>query len=145
MSFFNSMNVSATGLTAQRLRMDIISQNLANVNTTKTKDGGPYKRKVLLFEEQKSNNFSSILNDSIDSYTASGVKVSKIIEDTKPLKRVYDPSHPEAGEDGYVLMPNVNTVEEMVNMISANRSYEANVTAMNAAKSMAMKSLEIGK
>ncbi|GMQ65040.1 flagellar basal body rod protein FlgC [Vallitalea maricola] len=145
MSFFNSMNVSATGLTAQRLRMDIISQNIANVNTTKTKDGGPYKRKVLLFEEQKSNNFSSILNDSIDNYTASGVKVSKIIEDTKPLKRVYDPSHPEAGKDGYVLMPNVNTIEEMVNMISANRSYEANVTAMNAAKSMAMKSLEIGK
>ncbi|QUH31434.1 flagellar basal body rod protein FlgC [Vallitalea guaymasensis] len=145
MSFFNSMNVSATGLTAQRLRMDIISQNLANVNTTKTKDGGPYKRKVLLFEEQKSNNFGSMLNDSIDNYKASGVKVSKIIEDTKPLKRVYDPSHPEAGDDGYVLMPNVNTIEEMVNMISANRSYEANVTAMNATKSMAMKSLEIGK
>ncbi|MCT4688219.1 flagellar basal body rod protein FlgC [Vallitalea sp.] len=145
MSFFNSMNVSATGLTAQRLRMDIISQNIANINTTKTKDGGPYKRKVLLFEEQKSNNFSSILNDSIDNYTASGVKVSKIIEDTKPLKRVYNPNHPEADKDGYVLMPNVNTVEEMVNMISANRSYEANVTAMNATKSMAMKSLEIGK
>ncbi|GMQ60469.1 flagellar basal body rod protein FlgC [Vallitalea sediminicola] len=145
MSFFNSMNVSATGLTAQRLRMDIISQNIANVNTTKTKDGGPYRRKVLLFEEQKKNDFSSMLNDSIDNYTASGVKVSKIIEDTEPLKRVYDPSHPEADKDGYVSMPNVNTIEEMVNMISANRSYEANVTAMNAAKSMAMKSLEIGK
>jgi flagellar basal-body rod protein FlgC len=139
------MNVSATGLTAQRLRMDIISQNIANVNTTKTKDGGPYRRKVLVFEEQKKNNFSSMLNDSIDNYKASGVKVSRIVEDTKPLKKVYDPSHPEAGEDGYVLMPNVNTIEEMVNMISANRSYEANVTAMNAAKSMAMKSLEIGK
>ncbi|GKX28992.1 flagellar basal-body rod protein FlgC [Vallitalea longa] len=145
MSFFNSMNVSATGLTAQRLRMDIISQNIANVNTTKTKDGGPYKRKVLLFEEQSSTDFNSMLNNSINNYTASGVKVSKIIEDTAPLKSVYDPSHPEADKDGYVLMPNVNTVEEMVNMISANRSYEANVTAMNAAKSMAMKSLEIGK
>lgn len=145
MSFFNSMNVSATGLTAQRLRMDIISQNIANVNTTKTKDGGPYRRKVLLFEEQDSKGFNSILNDSINNYTASGVKVSKIIDDTAPLKRVYDPSHPEADKEGYVSMPNVNTVEEMVNMISANRSYEANVTAMNAAKSMAMKSLEIGK
>ncbi|MCT4545379.1 MAG: flagellar basal body rod protein FlgC [Vallitalea sp.] len=145
MSFFNSMNVSSTGLTAQRLRMDIISQNIANVNTTKTKNGGPYRRKVILFEEQNNNNFKSILNDKLDNNSNGGVKVSKIIEDTKPLKRVYDPSHPEANDDGYVLMPNVNTVEEMVNMISANRSYEANVTALNASKSMAMKSLEIGK
>ena len=145
MSFFNSMNVSASGLTAQRLRMDIISQNIANVNTTKTKSGGPYRRKVLLFEEQKSNSFDSMLNKSISDYSASGVKVSKIMDDTSPLKKVYDPENPEAGEDGYVLMPNVNTVEEMVNMISANRSYEANVTAMSAAKSMAIKSLEIGK
>lgn len=145
MSFFNSMNVSASGLTAQRLRMDIISQNIANVNTTKTKSGGPYRRKVLLFEEQKNNSFDSMLNKSISDYSASGVKVSKIMDDTSPLKKVYDPENPEAGEDGYVLMPNVNTVEEMVNMISANRSYEANVTAMNAAKSMAIKSLEIGK
>jgi flagellar basal-body rod protein FlgC len=139
------MNVSSTGLTAQRLRMDIISQNIANVNTTKTKNGGPYRRKVILFEEQNNNNFKSILNDKLDNNSNGGVKVSKIIEDTKPLKRVYDPSHPEANDDGYVLMPNVNTVEEMVNMISANRSYEANVTALNASKSMAMKSLEIGK
>lgn len=145
MSFFNSMNVSATGLTAQRLRMDIISQNIANVNTTKTKEGGPYRRKVLLFEEQANLQFGHILNDAIEDYKGSGVKVSKIIEDNSPLKRVYDPSHPEADGDGYVLMPNVNTVEEMVNMISANRSYEANVTAMNAAKAMAMKALEIGK
>lgn len=145
MSFFNSMNVSATGLTAQRLRMDIISQNIANVNTTKTKEGGPYRRKVLLFEEKTNLNFGHILNDTIENYQGSGVKVSKIIEDTKPLKRIYDPSHPEADGDGYVLMPNVNTVEEMVNMISASRSYDANVTAMNAAKSMALKALDIGK
>jgi flagellar basal-body rod protein FlgC len=145
MSFFSSMNVSATGLTAQRLRMDVISQNIANVNTTKTKNGGPYKRKVLLFEEQKGNEFQKMLDNSLESYASSGVKVSKIIEDTKPLKKIYDPSHPEADKSGYVLLPNVDTVEEMVNMISANRSYEANVTALNAAKSMAMKALEIGK
>ncbi len=145
MSFFNSMNVSATGLTAQRLRMDTISQNIANVNTTKTKEGGPYRRKVLLFEEQTNLNFEHILNGTMENYQGTGVKVSKIIEDTKPLKRVYDPSHPEADDDGYVLMPNVDTVEEMVNMISASRSYEANVTAMNATKSMALKALEIGK
>ncbi|MCT4596343.1 MAG: flagellar basal body rod protein FlgC [Vallitalea sp.] len=145
MSFFSSMNVSATGLTAQRLRMDVISQNIANVNTTKTKNGGPYKRKVLLFEEQKGNEFQNMLDNSLESYASSGVKISKIIEDTKPLKKIYDPSHPEADKSGYVLLPNVDTVEEMVNMISANRSYEANVTALNAAKSMAMKALEIGK
>lgn len=145
MSFFSSMNVSATGLTAQRLRMDVISQNIANVNTTKTKNGGPYKRKVLLFEEQQSNDFQKMLDNSLENYKSSGVKVSKIIEDKKPLKKIYDPSHPEADKSGYVLLPNVDTVEEMVNMISANRSYEANVTALNAAKSMAMKALEIGK
>lgn len=145
MSFFNSMNTSASGLTAQRLRMDTISQNIANVNTSKTENGGPYKRKVVVFE-QSSNNFQSHLNHFMNKTSPTGgVKVSKIVEDSKPLNKVYDPSHPDAGEDGYVLMPNVNIIEEMVNMISANRSYEANVTALNSSKSMASKALEIGR
>lgn len=146
MSFFSSMNSSASGLTAQRLRMDIISQNIANVNTTKTENGGPYKRKVVMLEEQQDNKFSNVLDDYMNEYnTSGGVKVSKIVEDSKPFTKVYDPTHPDAREDGYVLMPNVNIIEEMVNMISANRSYEANITAINASKSMSSKALEIGR
>ncbi len=147
MSFFSSMNTSATGLTAQRLRMDIISQNIANVNTTRTEEGTPYKRKsVLLQEKNDSKPFSTFLSDSIDAGQKNGgVRVTKIIEDQKPFKKVYEPGHPDADDEGYVSMPNVNIVEEMVNMISASRSYEANVTAINTTKGMAMKALEIGR
>lgn len=146
MSIFGAMNSSATGLTMQRLRMDLISQNIANVNTTKTKDGNPYRRRVMLIEEKSSNSFSSILSNNINSSSSgNGVKVSKIVEDKTPFNKVYDPGHPDADEEGYLNMPNVNIVTEMVNMISASRSYEANVTVMNSSKSMAMKALEIGK
>lgn len=146
MSFLNSIDISASGLTAQRLRLDIISQNIANVNTTRTEDGGPYRRKAVIFEQRRSQrSFSKILTDTSDNMTQGGVRVSRIEEDNKPFELMYDPNHPDANEEGYVAMPNVNIVEEMVNMISASRSYEANVTAMNAMKSMAIKALEIGR
>ena len=146
MSFLNSIDISASGLTAQRLRLDVISQNIANVNTTRTENGDPYRRKAVLFEErQKSKPFSEILADSQAGEVKGGVRVTGIVEDDSPFTLNYDPGHPDANEEGYVAMPNINIVTEMVNMISASRSYEANVTAMNAMKSMAVKALEIGR
>jgi len=148
MSFFNSMNISATGLTAQRLRMDVISQNIANVSTTRTSDGSPYKRKTVVFQEMKSNEpFSSVLGRAVKrgDNMGLGVRVQKIAEDESPGIKSYDPSHPDADNEGYVTMPNVNIVEEMVNMISASRSYEANITAINNTKAMLSKTLEIGR
>lgn len=147
MSFFSSMNVSASGMTAQRLRMDTISQNIANVNTTRGKDGQPYRRKTVVFEEiTTKNNFKGMLNEYLNDYSQNGgVKVSKISEDSSPFIRTYDPTHPDADGEGYVSMPNVNTIEEMTNLISANRSYEANITAFNATKSMVSSALNIGR
>lgn len=147
MSFFGSLDIGASGLTAQRVRMDIISQNIANANSTRTEDGTPYRRKDVLFEERKgSGSFSDALSSASDKLNnGQGVRVTKIVEDQSEFKKVYDPGHPDADEDGYVSMPNVDVVTEMVNMISATRSYEANVTSINATKSMAMKALEIGK
>jgi flagellar basal-body rod protein FlgC len=145
MGFFGSLDIGASGLTAQRVRMDIISQNIANVNTTRTEDGTPYRRKDVLFEE-RTGSFSDVLAAASDKISnGKGVRVTNIVEDTSEFKKVYDPGHPDADEDGYVNMPNVDVVTEMVNMISATRSYEANVTSINATKSMAMKALEIGK
>jgi flagellar basal-body rod protein FlgC len=147
MGFFSSLDISASGLTAQRLRMDTISQNIANVNTTRTEDGTPYRRREVVFEERTdSNSFSSILSNASDNLSSGqGVRVSKIIEDSSDFKKEYNPGHPDADKDGYVSMPNIDVVTEMVNMISATRSYEANVTSINATKSMALKALEIGK
>lgn len=147
MSLFDSMRASATGMTAQRLRIDTISQNIANVNTTRSDNGQPYRRKTVVFEEiNNRNSFNSILNNYLDEYSSSGgVKVTKIVEDKSPFISVYDPTHPDSNEEGYVLMPNVNVVEEMTNLISTNRSYEANVTAFNASKGMASKALDIGR
>lgn len=146
MSFLNSIDVSASGLTAQRLRLDVISQNIANVNTTRTENGGPYRRKTVIFEERQGGQpFSQILAETTGDKTHGGVRVSRIAEDDNAFELAYDPGHPDANEEGYVAMPNVNIVTEMVNMISASRSYEANVTAMNAMKSMAAKALEIGR
>ena len=130
MSFFSSLDTSASALTAQRLRMDVISQNMANVDTTRTEDGGPYKRKTVLFQEIGSKgSFAQYLGKAMDSDVGQGVRVSRIVEDDTPGSRIYDPSHPDADEDGYVTNSNVNIVEEMVNMISASRSYEANTFA----------------
>ncbi|NLY18583.1 MAG: flagellar basal body rod protein FlgC [Clostridiaceae bacterium] len=147
MGFFSALENSASALTAQRLRMDTISENLANVNTTRTEDGTPYRRKTVIFQEQGGNiPFSSYLSKAGKKYfSGGGVRVSRIVEDQTPFKSIYDPGHPDADENGMVQMPNVDVVTEMVNMISATRAYEANVTAINATKSMASKALEIGK
>lgn len=142
---FTGMDISATGMTAQRTRLDIISQNIANVNTTRDADGNVYRRKNVVFEEKNFVSFHDTLIHATGTM-GKGVKISEIFEDTEePDKMVYDPSHPDADEDGYVHYPNVNTVTEMTDMIDASRSYEANVTAFNATKNMQLKALEVGK
>jgi flagellar basal-body rod protein FlgC len=145
MDFFSSMNVSASALTAERTRMNLISSNLANANATRTPEGGPYKRKDAVFTATPVDNpFSRALNSAAGK-EARQVEVSRIIEDQSPPRMQFDPSHPDANPEGYVAMPNVNVMEEMADMISATRTYEANVTAVQAAKSMALKTLEIGR
>jgi flagellar basal-body rod protein FlgC len=165
MSFSNTTIISASALTAQRLRQDVIAQNLANVDTTRTEDGGAYKRKIVLFQERTEGDsaFSRMIGNvmqqnagsagaaagmnfrDIFNYTTKGegVRVSRIVDDETPGTMVYEPGHPDADENGYVTRPNVNPVVEMVNMISATRAYEANVTAMGTTKSMVSKTLEI--
>ncbi len=146
MGIFSSFNINSSGLTAQRYRMDIISQNLANANTTRT-DGTPYRRKVVVFEEKNTHTpFSRVLNKATDRYSGNGVKVSSVQEDTwTDMIQVYDPSHPDADENGYVTYPNVSVITEMTNLIDASRAYEANATAFTASKTMAMKGLEMGQ
>jgi flagellar basal-body rod protein FlgC len=147
MDLFSSMRVSASGLDAQTKRMNTISSNLANAETTRTNGpgSGPYRRKdPLIASETDRESFGEILDNQLDEHVQ-GVRVQDIVEDSRPPRMVYNPSHPDADANGMVAMPNVNTVEEMANMISAQRSYEANVTAMNAAKAMAAKGLEIGR
>lgn len=143
MSVFGAMDVSASGMTAQQVRTDIISQNIANVNTTRDANGNAYKRKTVVFEEKSYPSFDEALSFAT-GYTGKGVKVTKIVEDPSEGRLVYDPSHPDANEDGYVTYPNVNTVTEMTNLIDATRAYEANVTVLNSTKGMALKALEIG-
>ncbi|MBU5677409.1 flagellar basal body rod protein FlgC [Alkaliphilus sp. MSJ-5] len=147
MSIFNSINISASGLTAERLRMDIVTKNIANANTTRTANGTPYRRQVAIFKSKDNNMpFSEYLRRSNgQASNLTGVEISSIQNDSSPYKKVYEPGHPDADESGYVLMPNVDIVTEMANMISATRAYEANVTALNGTKSMALKALEIGK
>ena len=153
MSLMTSLNISASGMTAQRTRVDIIAQNVANVNTTRDENGNPYRRQTVVFEERSINNrnFESYLTAqktglSYNPQIGSGVKISSIVEDhVASMKKVYEPGNPDADEDGYVTYPNVNTVTEMTNLIDASRSYEANVTAFNATKNMALKGLELGK
>ncbi|MCQ2537178.1 MAG: flagellar basal body rod protein FlgC [Lachnospiraceae bacterium] len=152
MSVMSTFNVSASGMSAQRTRMDIIAQNIANVNTTRTGDGGPYIRQTVAMAER--NNYNMNFNDYLTSLKTgipakknigNGVKITGIAEDhVTAMKKVYEPDHPDADEDGYVTYPNVDTVTEMTNLIDANRSYEANVTAFNATKNMIQKALEIG-
>lgn len=144
---FGAIDSAASGLTAERLRMDVISNNIANVNTTRTIAGGAYRRQMVTFapREGNANSFAQILSTQVGNSTGNGVRVVGITKDNSPTRKVYDPTHPDANKDGYVEMPNVNVVTEMVDMISATRGYEANVTVVNAAKSMALKALEIGK
>ncbi len=159
---FAGFNISAMGLTAQRKRMNAIANNMANAETTKTEDGGPYKRKIVVVKAGAEQSFSSTLSSmNVKLATTNAAHISEVSEgtaaeesvggsvqssetvDNSPFKMIYDPGHPDADKDGYVKMPNVNVVTEMVDMISASRSYEANVTAIDGAKTMAKDALEI--
>lgn len=145
MGLFQSFNISASGMTAQRFRTDIIAENIANVNTTKTESGEPYRRKVVTFSEKGVTPFSQYFTASKNAAIGNGVKVSKVSEDYETdFVATYDPSNPDADENGYVYYPNVNTVTEMTNLIDATRAYEANATAFNASKAMAQQGLSIG-
>lgn len=144
MNIEDMFSIPASGLDAQRERLNVISSNLANVNSTDTSEGGPYRRKDVVFSAVPlREKFNTLLNQKLDALR--GVEVSEIVADTRPLKKIFEPNHPSADADGYVLYPNINAMEEMVNMISALRSYEANVTVIKSAKSMAAKALEIGR
>lgn len=143
MSIFNSMKINASGLTLERLKMDTISSNIANVNTTRTEEGGPYKRKEVLFQENLVNERNKLTGQN--QRKSLGVKVTAITEDDENFKYVYDPSHPDADLEGYVLKPNVNLVDEMIALINVQRSYEANITALNTSKNILKKALEISK
>lgn len=147
MGMFDAFNINASGLTAQRYRMDIISENVANANTTRTEDGTPYRRKVVTFTEKSEGvSFGNVFKTASDRYTGSGVKVDAVYEDTwTEMNKVYDPSHPDADENGYVYYPNVNIVTEMTNLIDASRAYEANATAFTASKTMAQQGLNVGQ
>ena len=140
---FMGMRISSSGLTAERLRMDTIASNVANATTTRGEDGQPYIRKIALFQE----NLQKEIDKSSGTYKTSfkGVKAVGVVNDESPLRRVYDPAHPDADNEGYVTMPNVNIMNEMADMISATRAYEANVNSINAQKSMFSKALEIGR
>lgn len=143
MSFLKSMDISASALTAQRVRMDVIAENLANINTTRTAEGEPYRRRYVVMQQREYQTFAGMLDRAKAKSNGSGVRVTEIREDESPFKLDYDPDHPDANEEGYVQMPNVDLVVEMVDMMAATRSYEANITATNAIKSMALKALEI--
>ena len=146
MGLFQSFNISASGMTAERFRTDIIAENIANVNSTSTPDGGPYRRKIVTFSEREVTTFSQFYSASKNALVGNGVKVTKVTEDYETdFIKEYDPSNPDADENGYVSYPNVNTVTEMTDLIDATRAYEANTTAFQASKAMAEKGLSIGK
>lgn len=133
MSYYDVLDVAATGLSAQRIRMNVLSSNMANANTTRTEDGGPYRKKNVIFKQV------------LTGEHLGGVKVDKIYEDTKPPRLQYDPTHPDANEEGYVAMPNISPVEEMVNLLEAARAYESNLSILQSAKELADSALEIGR
>lgn len=144
--FMSGFRVSSSGMTAQRMRMNTISSNIANINTTKTPEGGAYRRKDVVFESMPdSRNFGEILGATDPKADIQRVQVTDVISDTKAPLMKYEPEHPDANADGYVAYPNINLMEEMTNMIQATRSYEANVSALQSAKDMALSSLEIGR
>lgn len=159
MSMFTAFNISASGMTAQQLRTDVIAENIANSNTTRTSDGTPYVRRAVVFTEKtfthattrrgpslNGSSFASVLRNVQNGILGEGVKVTSVYEDhSKDMNLVYDPSHPDADENGYVTYPNVNIVQEMTDLIDASRSYEANISAFNASKAMASKGLTIGQ
>lgn len=149
MKLTNSFDISSSALTAQRLRMDVISSNIANADTTRGRlvngKWEPYARKVVAMEPKSNSSFATALQTAMNPAAGEGVKITGINEDKTPPKLVYNPTHPDADAAGYVKMPNVDVLKEMVDMISASRSYEANVTALNASKAMVTKALEIGR
>lgn len=138
MGCISSLDISASGLSAQRQRLDVIANNIANAGTTRTAQGGPYQREQVVFS-------AHMEYLGIGAAQPAGVDPPTIVADPTPSKQVYEPGHPDANAQGYVQMPNVNVVQEMVDMVSATRAYEANVTAMNAAKAMSVKALELGR
>lgn len=133
MSFYDVLDVAATGLSAQRIRISVIASNMANANTTRTEEGGPYRKKNVVFKQVLAGEHKG------------GVKVDKIFEDTKPPRLQYDPTHPDSNEEGYVAMPNISPIEEMVNMLEASRAYESNISLLTSAKQLANSALGIGR
>jgi flagellar basal-body rod protein FlgC len=144
MDFLSAMKIGASGLTAQRQRMDTIASNLANVETTRTPEGGPYKRKDVMFTALPLNDFSTNLNNALSDQVRK-VAVTEVVEDQSPPTMVFNPNHPDANTEGYVAMPNINLMEEMVNLMNATRSFEANIQSINAAKSMALRAIDLGR
>jgi flagellar basal-body rod protein FlgC len=147
MAFLSSLNISGSALTAQRLRMDVISENIANASTTRTEKGGPYRRKMVVLEPAGQSSFRRMMEDHMNSgeQAAGGVQVAQILEDQSPFTPVYDPANPDANDQGYVMMPNVDPTKETLDMMDATTSYNANLTAFNAVKGMAAKALEMGR
>ena len=148
MAFLSSLNIVGSGLTAQQLRLDVISENITNQNTTRTENGGPYRRKIVVFESEETQSpFQKALAKARGEAvpTSGGVRVTEIAEDPSDFKLVYDPTNPDANADGYVEMPNVDLVKEMADAMAASQAYSANVTAFNVLKQVASKGLEIGK
>ncbi|HEX2985405.1 MAG TPA: flagellar basal body rod protein FlgC [Caproiciproducens sp.] len=152
MAFLNSMDISGSGLTAERLRMDVISENIANATTTRTAKGGPYRRKMVVFEpvDQSQPTFRQLMENRMGSSDSSnsvkgGVQATKIVDDPSDFTPKYDPTNPDANAQGYVMMPNVDPITETLDMMETTRAYDANLTAFNAVKSMAEKALEMGR
>lgn len=148
MAFLSSLDISASGMTAERLRLDVVSENIANMETTRTESGEPYRRKMVVFQAEDES-FSSVLrrtwNKGRSGERNGGVIVTQIMDDPTELERVYNPEHPDADANGYVTLPNVDLIKETTDAMAATRSYEADITAFNAVKLMAQKALEIGK
>jgi len=148
MAFLSSLDISASGMTAQRLRLDVVSQNVANIETTRTESGEPYRRKMVVFQAEDGS-FRSVMSRKMNRGRSgedkAGVIVTEILDDETEMERVYNPEHPDADAAGYVTMPNVDLIKETTDGMAATRSYEANITAFNAIKLMAQKALEIGK
>ena len=140
MNFLRLFEISSSGLYAQRKRLDVIASNLANLETTRTENGGPYRRKMVVMSTKAVEGFDQVLSSKLQ-----GVEIDDIVEDDAPFMKVYDPGHPDADERGYVLMPNVDLIVEITNMLMAKRNFEANVTAVRSTKQMALKALEIGR
>ena len=146
MSLFGSLRVSASSLFAQRLRMDVIANNVANVNSTRGADGQPYRRETVVFREQgQAAAFGDLLSRATGNTMPGGVEVTEIHRDTSAPRKVHDPTHPDADEEGYILMPNIDVVTEMTDLVSATRAYQASTTVINATKALAQSALGIGR